>query len=84
MPKLKTLKVALSPADFDAIQEAIAIRGSGLFRSNGELILPDREGDMRGRLIAEICRGWTEALSADEIRTKRPAWGAEDEKGGAA
>lgn len=43
--------------DFDAIQKAIARRQT--FRS-----MPDGGGNLAGRLVAEICRGWMEMLDA--------------------
>lgn len=43
--------------DFDAIQKAIARRQT--FCS-----MPEGGGNLAGRLVAEICRGWMEMLDA--------------------
>lgn len=43
--------------DFDAIQKALTRRQ--MFRS-----MPDGDGNLAGRLVAEICRGWEEMLDA--------------------
>ena len=63
----KTLKLKLDDLDFEAIQEAITIRKSGLFRIDGELILPDGESEERGALLAEICRAWFDTLNTSII-----------------
>lgn len=52
---MKTLTLILDELDHDAIRRALAIR-------QGWRILPDGEGDIAGRLLAEICRGWEEML----------------------
>lgn len=58
---MKRITFEVDDLDFEAIQKAVA-RRQAAFRVNGELIIPDGEGDLRGRLIAEICRGWVEFL----------------------
>jgi hypothetical protein len=45
---MKTLKLKLDDLDFEAIQEAIAIRKSGLFHADGVLIMPGGESEPRG------------------------------------
>lgn len=48
-------ELVVDELDWQAIQRCIAKRQ--LYRS-----LPDGEGNMAGRVIAEICRGWEELL----------------------
>lgn len=43
--------------DFEAIHRAMAIRQKG--------IMPDNGSDVAGAAIAEICRGWMEALGVN-------------------
>ena len=52
---MKTITLKCDEIDYDAIQAAIARRQ--LWRS-----LPEGEGDQAGRVLAEICRGWSEML----------------------
>jgi hypothetical protein len=68
---MKTLKLKLDDLDYEAIQEAITIRKSGLFHVDGVLIMPGGESEPRGALLAEVCRGWTERVSADMIHQAR-------------
>ncbi len=56
--KAKTVALELDDLDFDAVQKAISIR-QGLM---GGGLLPDGEGNLAGRIVAEICRGWMEFL----------------------
>ncbi len=67
--KVKIVKLKLDRQDYEAIQEAIAIRRSGLFRMpDGELSMPDGESDSKGAALAEICRQWVEDLSRETIQ----------------
>lgn len=52
---MKTMTLECDELDYAAIQQAVAQR-----QRWG--ILPDGEGDMAGRVLAEICRGWMEML----------------------
>ena len=54
---MKTITLKVDDEDFDAIQSAICRRQS--FRC-----LPDGDGNMTGRVVAEICRGWLERVDA--------------------
>jgi hypothetical protein len=58
--KVRTVVLELDDDDFDAVQQAISVR-QGLF---GGSVLPDGEGNLAGRYVAEICRGWMEMLDA--------------------
>lgn len=49
----RLMPLVLDQADYDAIQKAIAYR-----QTWG--VMPDGEGNIAGRVIAEICRGWLE------------------------
>jgi hypothetical protein len=53
----RTLVLELDPDDYDAVQQALAVRQS--FR-----VMPGGGGNLAGRLVAEICRGWLEMLGA--------------------
>lgn len=64
---MKTFKLKLDDLDYEAVQEAITIRKSGLFHVDGVLILPEHESELRGALLAEVCRGWVERVSSDVI-----------------
>ena len=66
---VKIVRLKLDRRDYEAIQEAIAIRRSGLFRMpDGVLLMPDGESEPKGALLAEVCRGWVERLSVDTVR----------------
>lgn len=67
-PRLKTIRLKVDEADYLSITEAIAIRKSGLFYSNGKLLLPEGDSELTGQLLAEVCRGWVERLNADLVR----------------
>jgi len=64
---MKTITLECDELDFDAIQKAIARRQ--LFRC-----LPDGEGNMAGRIVAEICRGWEEMLDAAKGSSDGEEW----------
>lgn len=49
----RLMPLVLDQADYDAIQKAIAYR-----QTWG--VMPDGEGNIAGRVIAEIRRGWLE------------------------
>lgn len=69
MGKIRVVRLKMDQADYEAIQEAIAIRRSGLFRTpDGTLVLADGEGDMKSKLLGEICRQWVEELSMPLIQ----------------
>ena len=65
MPDTRTLTVRIDQLDYDAIQRAIAYRQT--WRS-----LPDGDGDIAGRIIAEICRGWMEWMEWRESIDDQP------------
>ena len=52
-PKTRTIALELDQLDYDAIQKAIAYRQSWS-------VMPDGGGNVTGRTVAEICRGWLE------------------------
>lgn len=57
---VKKIVLEVDDLDFHAIQNAMARRQS--FR-----VMPDADGgNIAGRVIAEICRGWLERLDADK------------------
>lgn len=49
----RVLELLLDIEDYDAIQKAIAYR-----QTWG--VMPDGDGNIAGRVVAEICRGWLE------------------------
>jgi hypothetical protein len=55
--QVKRIMLEVDDLDFDAIQNAICRRQS--FRC-----MPDGDGNTTGRVVAEICRGWSEMLDA--------------------
>jgi len=60
MSKTRTLILELDEDDFEAVQRCISIR-QGMIGG-----LPDGGGNLAGRIVAEICRGWEEGLDAAE------------------
>jgi hypothetical protein len=66
-----TIQMRVDGDDYEAIRRAIERRKE--LRVDGETILPDGEGDMDARLLAEICRGWMEFMDEprDELRKAR-------------
>lgn len=54
---MKMITLEVDQEDFDAIQSAICRRQS--FQC-----LPDGDGNLTGRIVAEICRGWLERVDA--------------------
>lgn len=58
---LRKIVLEIDEDDFIGISNAIA-KYQANQRIDGELILPDGEGDLRGRIIAEICRGWCDLV----------------------
>lgn len=54
----KTIVLEVDEADFDTIQRAISVRQG--FAGGG--CLPDGDGNLAGRYVAEIARGWLEML----------------------
>lgn len=61
--RLKTLKARVDDADHESILGAITMRKSGLFKVDGELILPDGDSDEVGTILGCICREWADMLS---------------------
>jgi hypothetical protein len=57
--------------DYQAIQDAVAVRKSGFFAVDGELMLPDGESDERGACLAEICRYFSETIHRDRTPSRR-------------
>jgi hypothetical protein len=60
MSQTKTITLELDADDYDAVQKAISIRQG--FGGGG--LIPEGGGNLAGRLVAEICRGWEEMLDA--------------------
>ena len=56
--------------DYRVIQEAIALRQSHPFwrEKDGSLILPDGEGDLGGRILAQLCRHYVDTLDVPASR----------------
>jgi len=57
--KVRTITLECDAIDFDAIQNAIS-------RRQAMQCLPEGGGNTAGRVIAEICRGWIEMLTAKQ------------------
>ena len=55
------LHLEVSDTDLKDVQDAVFFRQSR-FRRDGELVLPPGPGSLRGRLLAEICRGWLQMV----------------------
>lgn len=54
---MKTMTLEVDQDDFDAIQSAVC-------RRQAVQCLPDGDGNLVGRIVAEICRGWSERMDA--------------------
>lgn len=65
MFKKKKLTFEVDYLDFAAILDAIAKYQADHHAAFGETILPDGDGDMRGRILAEICRGYDELIELE-------------------
>lgn len=63
---MKSLSIMLDEEDFQAVQHAIGLRMSSMFRINGVLLLPNGNSEPRGSLLAEICRSWANRVALDE------------------
>lgn len=55
----RTITVKIDKLDESAILDAIA-RYQVEQRFEGDLLLPNGSGDLRGRILAEICRDWSD------------------------
>jgi hypothetical protein len=58
MPRVREIVLRMDEDDYDAIQRAIAIRQQ--IRDPAGVILPSGEGNLAGRIVAEISRDWIE------------------------
>ena len=69
MPEEHTLTITLDEVDWRSVQKAIAIR-------EATIPLPDADGgDLNGRVIAEICRGWLDFIDWHEANgTGKEGW----------
>ena len=61
---MRHLTLELDEPDYRSVQEAIARRQG--FQVGFRPPLPDGEGNMAGRIIAEICRGWLEHIDDEK------------------
>jgi hypothetical protein len=59
-PGTRVLRVEVDEADYQAIIRAISARQAQ--RVDGQPLLPEGQGDLRGRYLAEACRGYVEML----------------------
>ena len=55
----QTLMLSLDADDAQSIDEAVR-QYQTTKRTDGQLMLSDGVGDLKGRILAEICRGWQE------------------------
>lgn len=62
MPRLRVLKFRADDGDAQAIQDAIAVRGSGFFSVDGQLLLPEGESERKAACLAEICRHFLDTV----------------------
>jgi hypothetical protein len=71
-PANYTLDYQMDEYDYRAVQEAIAFRQSHAFwrEKDGSLILPDGEGDLGGRILAQICRDYVDTLDVPASRNE--------------
>ena len=63
--KTRQIILELDEFDYDSIQQAISIRQG--FQGGG--LLPYGEGNLTGRIVAEVCRGWMEMLDSSNPRS---------------
>lgn len=56
---IKQIVLSLDEDDYRHVREAIEAR---LKAGGGEEGLPDGKGNLDGRVVAEICRGWGESV----------------------
>jgi hypothetical protein len=59
----RTIVLELDEADYQAVMAALSRRRSWM-------VLPDGGGNLNGRLVAEVCRGWAEMLDSVVPPTK--------------
>lgn len=64
----RTITLEVDPDDYRSINEAIALRQTFLKPKGHRNPLPPGAGNLPGRYIGEICRGWLEFM-----RMKPPA-----------
>lgn len=62
-----TLSLSLDDDDFRDVMAAIQRRKT--FQIHGSVILPDSKSNEVGCVLAEICRGWQEALDLADNTT---------------
>lgn len=58
---MRRITIEVDELDARAI-EIVVMKYQTRQRVAGELMLPEGEGDLRGRILAEICRGWDEMV----------------------
>jgi hypothetical protein len=64
--KTVTITLACDVLDATAIHAAIArYQKNHVDTEYGGTLLPEGQGNLGGRIIAEICRGWDEMLDMD-------------------
>lgn len=63
---MQQFKIMLSDEDAQELRQALQFRQAKFRRENG-LIIPPGEGDLSGRLLAEICRGWRQFVLGPKI-----------------
>lgn len=56
---MKTITLECDDLDYEWLNDAVAYFQEHN-RVDGELLLADGEGDLKGRILAEICRIWME------------------------
>jgi hypothetical protein len=60
---LRELHFVVDELDYQAIMSAIAARQT--VRCGGTLVIADGQGDLGGRILAQICRGWINRFEFD-------------------
>ncbi len=61
MSTLRKIELEVDELDYEAIQKAFAVKQGNRFGGDST-ILPDGDGNIQGRMVGEICRGWLDML----------------------
>jgi hypothetical protein len=61
--KLRTITVQVDELDYEAIHRVIAEYQRSNRWPEGDTLVPEGEGDLGGRILAEVCRGYEEMLA---------------------
>ena len=68
---LREIRFVVDELDYQSIMSAIATRQT--VRYGGQLIIADGKGDLDGRILATICRGYVDRAEIDRNGGRRPS-----------